>query len=129
MLIPGTEGMRYVGNAAVSKTTYMQTGLPQSMIVVQNRIHVREEYRVKFEKLFSEGESTLSEVPGFVSNEVLRPLNGSEYVVMTHWQTIEDFQNWRKSDSFRKAHSGERLPDEAFDGDSQVTIHEVFLTR
>lgn len=98
------------------------------MIVVENRIPVKEEYRAKFEKLFTERPSHLSGLPGFVRNEVMRPVKGNEYIVMTHWETLEDFQNWMNSDAFRKAHSGESLPKEAFDGENQIAIHEVFLT-
>lgn len=98
------------------------------MIVVQNRIPVKEEYREQFEKLFSERESHLSETPGFVRNEVMRPVKGNEYVVMTHWETMEHFQNWMNSDAFRKAHSGSTLPKEAYDGENQIAVHEVFLS-
>lgn len=97
------------------------------MIVVENRIPVKKEYWEKFEKLFTQRESHLSKVPGFVSNEVMRPLKGNEYVVMTHWDTMEHFQNWMNSDAFKKAHSGDSLPKEAFDGENQIAIHEVFL--
>ncbi len=98
------------------------------MIVVENRIPVRKDYREKFEKLFSERESHLSETPGFVRNEVLRPIKGDEYIVMTHWETMEHFQNWMNSDAFKKAHFGGTLPKEAFVGENTIEIHEVFLS-
>ena len=98
------------------------------MIVVENRIPVKNEYREKFEKLFKERESHLNETPGFVRNEVLRPIKGDEYVVMTHWESMEHFQNWMNSDAFRKAHSGDNLPKEAFAGENVIAIHEVFLS-
>lgn len=100
-----------------------------SMIVIQNRIPIKEEYKAQFEKVFSETESHLKETPGFVRNEVLRPVKGNEYIVMTHWETMEDFQNWMNSDAFKKAHTGNELPKEAFDGENQIAMHEVFLSQ
>ena len=64
--------------------------------------------------------------PWFVKNEVLRPVKGDSYVVMTYWESMEQFQKWMESDSFKKAHSGETLPKEAFAGENTITIHEVF---
>ena len=98
------------------------------MIVVENRIPVKKEYREKFEKLFIERESHLNEMPGFVSNEVMRPMKGDEYIVMTHWETMEHFQSWVNSDAFKKAHSGSNLPKEAFSGENVLAIHEVFVS-
>lgn len=98
------------------------------MIVVQNRIPIKEEYREKFEKMFKERSSHLSETPGFVRNEVMRPVKGNEYIVMTHWDSMEHFQDWMNSDSFKKAHSGDTLPGEAFAGENVISIHEVFTS-
>ncbi len=98
------------------------------MIVVENTIPVKKEYWDKFEKLFTERESHLAGVPGFIRNEVMRPLRGNEYIVMTHWESLEHFRKWMNSDAFKKAHSGETLPDEAYDGENEIAIHEVFLT-
>ena len=80
------------------------------MIVVENRIHVKNEYREKFEKLFAERKSHLDQTPGFVRNEVLRPVKGDEYVVMTHWESMERFQNWMNSDAFKKLIQETRFP-------------------
>ena len=98
------------------------------MIVVENRIPVKKEYHEKFEKLFVERESHLKGMPGFVRNEVMRPIKGEEYIVMTHWESMEHFQNWVNSDAFKKAHSGSNLPKEAFAGENVLAIHEVFVT-
>lgn len=98
------------------------------MIVVQNRIPVKAEYREKFEKMFVERSSHLGEFPGFIRNEVMRPVKGDEYIVMTHWESMEHFQKWMDSDAFKQAHSGETLPKDAFAGQNEITIHEVFTS-
>lgn len=98
------------------------------MIVVQNNISVKEEYREQFEKMFRERAHLVDDFPGFVRNEVMRPIKGEEYIVMTHWESMDHFQKWMESDSFKKAHGGQTLPKEAFAGENRITIHEVFTS-
>jgi heme-degrading monooxygenase HmoA len=104
------------------------------MIVVSNRIRVAEGYEQEFEKRF-EGRARLVEKHhGFIRLEILRPqkvtLHGSEqggsdyYVVLTYWQSVEDFTNWTASDSFREAHSN-RPPKEMFSGPNVFEMHEI----
>ncbi len=98
------------------------------MIVVQNSIPIRDEYREKFEAAFRERAGFVDNFPGFIRNDVMRPIKGNSYLVVTYWRSMEDFQKWMDSDSFKKAHSGSSLPKEAFDGDNHLTIHEVFVS-
>ena len=45
-------------------------------------------------------------MPGFVSNQVPRPVNdGDPYVVFTIWNSRQDFLNWVRSDAFVKGHA------------------------
>lgn len=94
------------------------------MIVVQNHIAVRMEFHEEFERIFRERNSSLSKFKGFLYNYVLRPKDGNEYIVMTVWNSMEDFQRWVDSDDFRKAHSGS-IPEGMFEGRSHLTIHDV----
>ena len=72
---------------------------------------------------------SLTECLGFVSNQVLRPVNdGDPYVVFTLWESRKDFENWVESDEFRKGHAQSgTLPKEAFTGSNKLELHEVFL--
>lgn len=97
------------------------------MIVVENHIPVKKEYREQFEKLFASGTRYVQGAPGFVRNEVLRPTNGDEYIVQTHWESKETFQKWVGSEDFKKAHSS-RAPDDMFSGESRLDIHEVVVS-
>lgn len=94
------------------------------MIVVENHIPVKNEYREQFEKLFSSGTRYVQNAPGFVRNEVLRPTRGETYIVQTYWESQEAFQNWVRSEDFKKAHSAP-APDDMFTGESFLEIHEV----
>lgn len=76
------------------------------MITVANRIYVKPGYAEAFEARFRERAGLVDEMPGFVSNRVLRPVNeGDPYVVFTVWRSRQDFINWVRSDASTKGHS------------------------
>ena len=54
------------------------------MITVPNRIYVAREYVDAFEQRFRDRAGLVDQMPGFISNQVLRPVNeGDPYVVFT----------------------------------------------
>lgn len=95
------------------------------MIVVENHIPVKSEFREQFEKMFAAGAGHVKNSPGFIRNEVLRPLQAKDYIIMTHWESLEDFERWKKSEEFAKAHAHAGDSSDMFEGDSYVTVHEV----
>jgi heme-degrading monooxygenase HmoA len=97
------------------------------MITVANRIYVSPEYAQAFEKVFRERAKLVDKMPGFVSNQVLRPVNdGDPYVVFTIWNSREDFMNWVRSDEFIKGHAQSgTLPKEAYFNPNVLEMHEV----
>lgn len=94
------------------------------MIIVQNHIPVKKEFSEDFEKRFIGSGDRMSSVPGFVRNEILRPKNGDEYIVLTYWENLEAFENWTMSDHFRKVHS-QSPPSDMFSGKNRLTVHEI----
>jgi heme-degrading monooxygenase HmoA len=66
---------------------------------------------------------------GFEANLVLRPTSPDEpYVVLSFWDSQENFEAWTQSDAFRKGHARSgSLPKEAFTAPSVLEVHEVFL--
>jgi heme-degrading monooxygenase HmoA len=97
------------------------------MITVANRIYVRTEYAEAFEKVFRERARLVDEMPGFVSNQVLRPVNeGDPYVVFTVWNSRQDFMNWVRSEAFIKGHAQSgTLPKDAFSQPNVLEMHEI----
>lgn len=97
------------------------------MITVANRIYVSPEYSEAFEKVFRERAKLVDQMPGFVSNQVLRPVNdGDPYVVFTIWNSREDFMSWIRSEEFIKGHAQSgTLPKEAFFKPNILEMHEV----
>ena len=94
------------------------------MIVVQNHIPVDPSMAVDFEGRFSNTNENLRHRKGFVKNEILRPIKGDSYIVLTYWETMEDFKAWTESDDFKKAHARRPSPG-MITGENYLTIHEV----
>jgi heme-degrading monooxygenase HmoA len=99
------------------------------MITVANRIYVNQEYADAFEERFRNRAGLVDKMPGFVSNQLLRPVNeGEPYVVFTHWNSREDFLNWVRSEEFVKGHAQSgTLPKDAFTEPNVLELHEVVL--
>lgn len=97
------------------------------MIVTANRIPVAKGYEEEFERRFRNRESLLGDCPGFIRNEVLRPLKDGPYIVKTYWEDMASFEAWTKSEAFKKAHS-KYPPKEMFSGPNELEIHEVLFT-
>lgn len=97
------------------------------MITVANRIYVKAEHAAAFEARFQARAGLVDKMPGFISNQVLRPVNdGDPYVVFTLWQSRQDFLNWVRSDEFVKGHAQSgTLPKDAFTKPNVLELHEV----
>ncbi|WP_430787783.1 antibiotic biosynthesis monooxygenase family protein [Virgibacillus flavescens] len=72
--------------------------------VVMNNITVTDDGRTVFEDRFKQRNASVDSSPGFQAFRLLRPKSGNTYIVLTQWATVEDFDNWKKSDAFKKQH-------------------------
>jgi heme-degrading monooxygenase HmoA len=99
------------------------------MITVANRIFVAPEYAEQFEEAFRKRAGLVDSMPGFISNQVLRPANsGDPYIVLTLWNSRADFEAWTRSDAFVQGHAKSgSLPKEAFTQPNKLEVHEVVL--
>ena len=97
------------------------------MITVANRIYVRPDYAEPFEARFRERAGLVDGMPGFVSNQVLRPVNeGDPYVVLTTWASRQDFLNWVRSEAFVQGHAQSgTLPKDAYSQPNVLEMHEI----
>jgi len=84
------------------------------MYVVMNRVMVKADWAEEFEQRFNKRKGQIDKEPGFVSMEILQPESeNTPFVVMTHWETKADFENWIHSEDFKIAHQNP-MPKEAF---------------
>lgn len=97
------------------------------MIIVCNRIPVHPDYAAAFEEAFAKRAGLVDGMDGFISYQLLRPTaEDTPYIVMTHWESREQFVAWTESDAFKQGHAQSgTLPREAFLGHPQLEIHEV----
>lgn len=98
------------------------------VVVVSNRIPVAKGHEEAFEQRWKNRKWTIASHPGFIRTEVLKPVKGDHYIVVTHWQSMKDFENWTSSNAFMESHSN-APPCESFSGPSQLEIHEIIAER
>ncbi len=97
------------------------------MLAVANRIYVNPDHADLFEDTFQRRAGLVDRMPGFISNQVLRPVNPTDpYVILTFWQSRAEFEAWVQSDEFRKGHAvSGTLPKDVFSGPSKLEIYEI----
>ena len=97
------------------------------MITVANRLYVKPEHAEAFEKVFRERAGLVDGMPGFVANQVLRPVNeGEPYVVLTTWDSRQQFLDWVRSEEFQKGHAQSgTLPKDAYFQQNVLEMHEI----
>ncbi|MBC6976103.1 antibiotic biosynthesis monooxygenase [Bacillus sp. Xin] len=76
----------------------------QHGFIVCNNISVTDEGRPVFENRFKNRAGLIESEPGFQAIRVLRPLSNDTYVIMTMWETEQNFKDWTESRSFENAH-------------------------
>jgi heme oxygenase (mycobilin-producing) len=97
-------------NAAsfTSPRTYEQvigTGeLPDKGYIAINNIPVTDEGRPIFEDMFKRRAGKIDQTPGFHALRVLRPQSGNTYLVLTAWESMQHFEDWKQSEAFQHAH-------------------------
>lgn len=94
------------------------------MIVVANRISVAKGFEKAFEERFKSRAHKVDHMPGFIRNEVLRPVESEYYVVMTYWENEDFFTAWTESKEFKDAHK-RKPPADMFSGANVFEMHEV----
>ena len=78
------------------------------MFIAMNRFQVKTGSEAAFENIWASRESYLSELPGFVEFHLLKgPVAEDHTLYSSHtvWAAKADFENWTKSEQFRKAHA------------------------
>jgi heme oxygenase (mycobilin-producing) len=75
-------------------------------VVKINAIDVAEGRGPELEARFAKRASEVETMPGFLSFELLRPVEGeTRYFVYTRWESEEAFRSWVESAAFRRGHA------------------------
>lgn len=97
------------------------------MYTVANRILVKKGVAHKLAPAFT-SEKELTEFKGFQKVEVSVSSQNDEQEelnVVMYWETLEDFNVWRASDSFKKAHSR----DAKGNGESPIISNKIVISE
>ena len=76
--------------------------------IATNRFKIAAGRESDFENIWKNRETHLNDVQGFQKFNLLRGETNENFTLfISHstWDSKADFQNWKKSDAFRKAHS------------------------
>lgn len=76
----------------------------QKNFVAINYINCKDYYKPRFEELFASRKGAIDTMPGFIEMEVLKPNDGSEYLIVSHWESKDSFESWTKSEAFIEGH-------------------------
>lgn len=97
------------------------------MFVTMNRFTIDPDHWGDFEARFRQRAGLVDGEPGFIRNALLRPVesSGEQHIVMTLWESRQDFENWTRSESFVKAHQRAReTPREWFIAPTRLEVFE-----
>ncbi|MEM5688259.1 antibiotic biosynthesis monooxygenase [Bacillus cereus] len=72
--------------------------------IVCNNISVTDEGRPVFENRLKTAQALLKTNQDSKRSALLRPLSDDTYVILTMWETEQNFKNWTESRSFENAH-------------------------
>lgn len=79
------------------------------MYIAMNRFLIKNGKEELFEEIWKSRETHLEETPGFIKFNLLKSINKEGttlYASHTEWKSKTHFENWTKSEAFRKAHQG-----------------------
>lgn len=95
-------------------------GFEGANFIVFNNIPVSSEGRALFEDRFKQRAGLVEKEPGCAGLIILRPKDTETYIISSMWNDERDFEAWKESKSYEKAHKGkgtsEGLPQTIFTG-------------
>lgn len=94
------------------------------MILCSTRIPVATGQQGRFEQSFAGRPKLFGMSRGFIRNELLRPIQGDHYLLLTYWETRENLDAWTRSAGYRDVISEMKDPG-LLSGPVQQTVHEV----
>jgi heme-degrading monooxygenase HmoA len=101
------------------------------MFIAMNRFRVARGQEERFERVWTERDTHLSGVPGFVEFHLLRgPTTDEHTLFASHsvWASRAAFEDWTRSQAFRDAHRNAGEHGGMYLGHPQLELFEVVQT-
>jgi heme-degrading monooxygenase HmoA len=99
------------------------------MFIAMNHFDVEPARADEFEARWRERETHLAEVPGFVRFALLKGDTPGRYVSHSTWASRDAFDAWTRSEAFRRAHAGARMPAGVLRGHPRVELFDAVLEQ
>ena len=99
-------------------------------IIAMNRFKIALGRESDFKDIWRNRETHLEDVTGFQKFNLLKGSTNEEFTLYTShstWESKTDFENWKKSEAFRKAHSGRGQHQGIYLGHPEFEGFEVIL--
>ena len=100
------------------------------MFIAMNRFKIKCGSEEAFEEMWTNRETFLEGVAGFESFQLLKGSKFSEHTLFaTHtvWASRQSFEDWTRSEAFRKAHVGVGSSKELHQGPPELELFESVL--
>lgn len=121
--------MRRQSVAVAASVQSNANGLANMIFVAMNHFSVDPARADEFERVWRDRETHLQEVPGFIRFALLRGDEPGRYVSHSTWQSRAAFEDWTRSDAFRKAHASARTPAGLVLGHPRLETFEAVLEQ
>ena len=103
------------------------------MYVVMNKFKINAGREADFEAAWKSRETHLSDFEGFIQFSLLKneaaEEGTTEYVSHTIWAEKANFETWRQSQQFNRAHSGAGGMDGVMAGPPQVSFYDAVIVE
>ena len=103
------------------------------MYVVMNKFKINSGREADFEAAWKHREGHLNEFEGFIQFSLLKNETAAdstvEYISHTLWAEKANFETWRESQQFNRAHGGAGGMDGIMAGPPQVSLYEAVIVE
>lgn len=100
------------------------------MFIAMNRFRIKKGGEESFERIWKERDSYLKDVPGFLEFHLLKGPEADDIVLYSShavWENRAAFEDWTKSEAFRKAHARAGGGPDIYAGPPQLELFDVVL--
>jgi len=100
------------------------------MFIAMNRFKIKSGCEQDFIDIWKNRDTYLDNVPGFQSFQLLQGVKQEEYTLFAShalWENEQAFENWTKSEAFKKAHANARSAKDIYLGPPQFEGFEAVL--
>jgi len=100
------------------------------MFIAMNRFRIVKGKEGEFERIWAERDSHLDGVPGFEQFNLLRGPEAEDHTLYAShsvWRTRRHFEDWTKSEAFRKAHANAGSATDIYQGHPMFEGFETVL--